>query len=72
MTAKAPQCACGTLGELRICHANSGIAWRCPRCLAILSKWLPHPWVLATGIDVNSLPDWNTPAGNDRQAGLPL
>jgi hypothetical protein len=67
-----PTCQCGAVGELRRCWANSGIAWRCPRCLKVLSAWLPHPWLVAAGINVLDLPDWSAPARDDRQGGLAL
>ncbi len=68
----APRCACGAEGELRRCAGNDGVAWRCPRCLAVLSKWLPHAELTAAGVDPERLPDWNTRAVDDRQAELSL
>ena len=66
----SPSCSCGSHGELRRCTGNGGIAWRCPRCLATLSKWIPHEILLKADIDINALPDWNQ--APDNQMGLPL
>jgi hypothetical protein len=63
----APRCSCGSsVGELLRCRANNGIAWRCPRCLRVLSAWIGHGWLV--GVDIDALPDWNAPAHDDVSA----
>jgi hypothetical protein len=69
---RAPRCACSAEGELRRCAGNRGIGWRCPRCLAPLSKWLRHADLLVAGVNIGALPAWDQPAHDDRQVGLPL
>ena len=66
----APRCSCGAAGELRRCAGNAGVAWRCPRCMRVLSEWLPHIELLEAAIDIDALPDWN--AAPDVQMGLSL
>ena len=66
----APTCRCGAAGELRRCNANGGIAWRCSRCLRMLSDWIGRSRLI--GIDIGALPDWNAPHRNDRQRELLL
>ncbi len=66
----APRCACGADGELRHCAGNNAVAWRCPRCLTALTKWIPHERLLEAGVDIAALPDWDQ--APDNQMGLPL
>lgn len=68
----APQCECGATGELRRCGRSRAIGWRCPRCLTCLSAWIGHQWLLAAGIDISRLPDWDAPARDERQRELAL
>ncbi len=70
--ARAPRCQCGAEGELRRCAGNGGIGWRCPRCLAPLSKWLPHADLLVAGVNIGELPAWDKTPIDGRQEALPL
>jgi tRNA(Ile2) C34 agmatinyltransferase TiaS len=68
----APRCSCGADGELRRCTGNGGIAWRCPRCLTALTKWIPHESPHLAGVNLFDLPPWDAPAVDDTQIGLRL